>query len=221
MDLVITSLCVLGGMLGMGIGLYMLIKAFMLLLSQELTTGFKMLGMGLLLSALAAISFFVPVIVDSYCGLKISRCREHLCQFGKALDAYSQEHGGERPTSFMQLTNYLDRGCITEIVVRHDGLEECRVIDPLYVIADYIVVTNVTNESLPFEVQAYCPPEHHRGAICNVLYANGYVSSIRRKEFCVLTCDVVGHSRVNDKKQAQPRDTSKPHSPSAQGAEGR
>lgn len=219
MELVIASLCVIGGMLGLSIGLYMLIKAFKLFFSQELTAGLKMLGMGLLLSALAATSFFVPVIIDSYFGLKLSRCREHLRQFGRTVEYYSQEHEGKRPTSFIQLTNYLYRGCITENVVGDDGLEECRLIDPSHLIADYIVVTNVTSEAPPFEVQAYCPPEHHKGAICNVLYVNGCVRSIRRVDFDKLTCDVEGHSRINTKKARQT--PSNPHSPSAHGADGR
>ena len=121
MQLIIATLCVVCGMLGVSIGLYLLFKGFKLLFSKKVIAGLMFIGTGLPLSLVAAMLFLVPEMISGYYGTQLCFCRDNLHQIGRAVECYSQDHGGNRPTSFLQLTNYLERGCIIRHIVQSNG----------------------------------------------------------------------------------------------------
>lgn len=163
--------------------LFLIIKGVRLVCTKKILSGISHLAIGLPLLLPMVILVIGPATVAHFNDMRLWRCRDNLRQFGGAFKQYSREHQGFSPTSFLQVTNYLEKGHLIRHVVLENGRAEEQLLNPLQASLDYILVTNVTSGSDPFEVQAYCFPAHHHNFCCSVLFANGEVRTIKKQHF--------------------------------------
>lgn len=181
-------------------GLFLVAKGVWCLFTKRLVSGLQYIVIGLPLSMLLVIGAIAPPFVSHILDLRLVICRVNMRQFGDAIQHYSVDHEGMRPATFAQVINYFERGSVIHHVTYDDDHEETQMLNPLQVCLDYVLVTNVSAQSEPHDVQAYCVPAHHNGSCCNVLFVNGDVTSIRKEHFCDLSCDVEKLSRINTRK---------------------
>ena len=130
-------------------------------------------------------------------------CAANLSQISLACDMYTQYHNEEFPPSFRSLhslTNYFSND--PKVFICPYSGNKPGPIETVDEWTDYILVTNLnatTNSNL---VLVYCKPENHKnGEVYSILLTGFYLKRISPKDFGKLSCDIAGHSRINNRPQ--------------------
>ena len=132
-----------------------------------------------------------------------NRCMSNLSQLGKAMKMYSMDHDRRCPPSFLALTNYANNA---RLFICPHSKHTAGMIDTVDTWSDYVLVTNLSEDSNQGLILAYCKPGNHRDSEgINALFVDGAVQWISESDFGTLTCDVLKGSRINNREPQQRR----------------
>lgn len=115
---------------------------------------------------------------------------------------YAMDHDKKFPPSFLALTNY---ACNAKLFICPHSKHTAGAIDTVDAWSDYVIVTNLSEESKQGFVLAYCKPGNHRDKKgINVLFVDGSVQWVPESSFGTLSCDVLKGSRTNNREPQPP-----------------
>jgi hypothetical protein len=138
----------------------------------------------------------LPAVTGDHDPARRTKCMSNLSQLGKAMKMYARDHGGQYPSYFLSLTNYMNN---PKVYVCSQSGKKVGSIETVDEWADYTLVTNLTENSSNTLVHAYCKPGNHRDKNgIAVLFVDGSVQWIPEVDFGKLTCDVLKGSRINN-----------------------
>ena len=122
-----------------------------------------------------------------------------------ACKMYAVDHNEAFPPSFLALTNYVNDARLFVCPGSNHKPGSLQTVDTW---TDYVLVTNLSEQSPACSVLAYCKAGNHRGQVgvtgINVAHVDGAVEWVPAVDFGKLTCDVQKMSRINNREPQPP-----------------